>query len=155
MKGLFILLPVLFIFGCSAFLKGEEPNKNHYLHSHSLLNEKKYSDAAAGFRSFVEKYPEDELADDAQFFLAYTFAYHANEHRDYEKALAEFKKLLEKYPKSYWIKDAKNWMSKIEELLALKRETASLKEENEKLRNDIKRLMKTDIESEQKRKKIK
>ncbi|MBI5180254.1 MAG: tetratricopeptide repeat protein [Nitrospirae bacterium] len=136
-------------------MRSAEHKNEQYLHNHTLFNQGKYADALTGFSGFVEKYPDDELANDAQYFLAYAFVYYANKDRDYEKGLAEFKRLLVKYPKSYWVKDAKNWIFQIEKMLSLKGEIASLKEENEKLRNDINRLMKTDIESERKRKKIK
>lgn len=145
LSGIFL---VIVIAGCGAYLRSAEHKNEQYLHNHTLFNQGKYADAIAGFRGFVEKYPDDELADDAQYFLAYTLVYYANKERDYEKGLAEFRRLLVKYPKSYWIKDAKNWAFQIEEML-------SLKGENEKLKKDIKRLMKTDIEMEKKRKKIK
>ncbi|MBI5180933.1 MAG: tetratricopeptide repeat protein [Nitrospirae bacterium] len=152
---LIIFFTLLLSTGCSAYLKQDEPNKKHYLQSHALFNEKKYAEAAEGFRSFVEKYPDDELADDAQYFFAYTLSYYDNKDKDYEKALAEFKRLIVKYPRSYWIKDAKHAIAQIEEILKLKDEANYLKLENEKLKLDIKKLMRTDIEIEKKRKKIK
>lgn len=156
MKQVLIFFFILLLSaGCAAYLKQDESNKKHYLQSHAFLNEKKYADAAAGFRSFVEKYPDDERAADAQYFLAYTLSYYDNKDKDYEKALAEFKRLIVNYPKSYWIKDAKNSKAQIEELIKLKDETNYLKLENEKLKLDIKKLMRTDIETEKKRKKIK
>ncbi len=155
MKQLLIIFLILLSTGCTAYLKQEEANKKHYLQSHALFNEKRYAEAAAGFRSFVEKYPDDERAADAQYFLAYTFSFYDNKDKDYEKALAEFKRLIVKYPRSYWIKDAKHAASQIEEILKLKDEANYLKLENEKLKLDIKKLMRTDIEIEKKRKKIK
>ncbi|MBI3354943.1 MAG: outer membrane protein assembly factor BamD [Nitrospirae bacterium] len=151
-SGIFL---VIVIAGCGAYLRSAEHKNEQYLHSHALFNEGRYAEAAAGFLNFVEQYPDDELADDAQYFLAYTLIYHANKDKDYGKALAQFKILLVKYPKSYWIKDAKNWVSQIEEILSLKNEVAGQKAENEKLKKDIKNLMKTDIEMEKKRKKMK
>jgi tetratricopeptide (TPR) repeat protein len=151
-SGIFL---VIVIAGCGAYLRTAEHKNEQYLHNHTLFNQGKYADAIAGFRGFVEKYPDDELADDAQYFLAYTLVYYANKDRDYEKGLAEFKRLLVKYPKSYWVKDAKNWVSQIEEILSLKNDVSRQKAENEKLKKDIKDLMKTDIEMEKKRKKMK
>ena len=155
MKQVLIIFLILLSANCAAYLKQDESNKKHYLQSHAFFNEKKYADAAAGFQNFVEKYPDDELADDAQYFFAYTLAYYDNKNKDYEKALAEFKRLIVNYPRSYWIKDAKNGKAQIEEVLKLKDEANYLKLENEKLKLDIKKLMRTDIEIEKKRKKIK
>ena len=155
MKQVLIIFLILLSANCAAYLKQEEPNKKYYLQSHALFNEKKYGEAAAGFHSFAEQYPDDERAADAQYFFAYTLSYYDNKDKDYEKALAEFKRLIVNYPRSYWIKDAKHAASQIEEILKLKDAANYLKLENEKLKLDIKKLMRTDIEIEKKRKKIK
>ncbi len=55
-----------------------------------------YETARAGFQDFLENYPDHELAPDAQYFLAETYAA-ANEA---ETALTEYGRVLELYPDS-------------------------------------------------------
>ncbi|MES2984624.1 MAG: tol-pal system protein YbgF [Pseudomonadota bacterium] len=46
------------------------PNANaHYAAAFKLLNDKKYSDAAASFDTFVKKYPSDPLTSNAYYWL--------------------------------------------------------------------------------------
>ncbi len=46
------------------------PNANaHYSYAFKLLNEKKYSEAAASFDAFVKKYPSDPLTSNAYYWL--------------------------------------------------------------------------------------
>jgi tol-pal system protein YbgF len=55
-----------------------------------------YETARAGFDQFLEQYPSHELAPDAQYFRAETFA----EAGEFDRALGEYARVLELYPNS-------------------------------------------------------
>lgn len=55
-----------------------------------------YETARAGFDQFLVQYPSDQLAPDAQYFRAETFA----EAGDSEQAMVEYARVLELYPNS-------------------------------------------------------
>jgi tol-pal system protein YbgF len=55
-----------------------------------------YATARAGFEEFLGRFPNHELAPDAQYFMAETFA----NSEDPEAALAEYARILELYPNS-------------------------------------------------------
>ena len=55
-----------------------------------------YETARAGLDQFLEQYPSHELAPDAQYFRAETFA----EADELEEALVEYARVLELYPNS-------------------------------------------------------
>ncbi len=60
------------------------------------LRETRYADAAEGFASFLESYPDSAYAPNAQYWMAET--YYVT--RDFETALAFFNQLTEQYPGS-------------------------------------------------------
>ena len=47
--------------------------REHYNYAFRLLNQNKYDDAAASFKSFLKKYPKDPLAGNASYWLGETF----------------------------------------------------------------------------------
>ena len=55
-----------------------------------------YGTARSGFEDFLANYPDHELAPDAQYFLAETYAVEL----DRERALQEYSRVLELYPDS-------------------------------------------------------
>ncbi len=55
-----------------------------------------YNTARIGFEEFMVAYPADELAPDAQYYLAETF----REDEDVERAIREYSRVLELYPNS-------------------------------------------------------
>ncbi|MGD8496727.1 MAG: tol-pal system protein YbgF [Gemmatimonadales bacterium] len=55
-----------------------------------------YETARTGLDEFLSRYPQDELAPDAQYYRAETYA----ESGDQEKALEEYARVLELYPNS-------------------------------------------------------
>jgi tol-pal system protein YbgF len=55
-----------------------------------------YNTARAGFQEFLETYPADELAPDAQYYLAETY----REEEDSERAIREYRRVVELYPNS-------------------------------------------------------
>ncbi len=55
-----------------------------------------YATARSGFEDFLANYPDDDLAPDAQYFLAETYAAES----DAVRALQEYARVLELYPES-------------------------------------------------------
>lgn len=55
-----------------------------------------YNTARAGFQEFLETYPADELAPDAQYYMAETY----REEEDTERAIREYRRVVELYPNS-------------------------------------------------------
>lgn len=67
-----------------------------------LLRQGRYPQAETAFRQFLTDYPNSELADNAQYWLAET--HYVN--RDFEIALAGFQSVIENYPNSRKVPDA-------------------------------------------------
>ncbi len=55
-----------------------------------------YNTARSGFQEFLETYPADQLAPDAQYYLAETY----REEEDMERAIREYRRVIELYPNS-------------------------------------------------------
>jgi tol-pal system protein YbgF len=55
-----------------------------------------YGTARSGFQEFLERYPADELAPDAQYYLAETY----REEGDAGRAIREYNRVVELYPNS-------------------------------------------------------
>jgi tol-pal system protein YbgF len=60
------------------------------------------AEAMAAFRTFVKRFPNHELADNAQYWLGECF-YHR---KDYSMALREFRRVVEKFPRGNKVPDA-------------------------------------------------
>ena len=67
-----------------------------------LLRQGRYPQAEAGFKKYLAEFPDGELADNAQYWLAET--HYVN--REFETALAAFNQVLEQYPNSRKTPDA-------------------------------------------------
>jgi tol-pal system protein YbgF len=67
-----------------------------YERSNESLLRRRFDDAEAGFRSFVEKYPDHNLAGSAQYWLGETYYAQGN----YREAAQNFLKGYRQYPKS-------------------------------------------------------
>ena len=55
-----------------------------------------YETARGGFQEFLQMYPADELAPDAQYYLAETF----REEEELDRAVREYRRVVELYPNS-------------------------------------------------------
>jgi tol-pal system protein YbgF len=73
-----------------------EDEKAAYDRAFRALRETRYADAAEGFSSFLEQYPQSAYAPNALYWLAET--YYVT--RDFETALDYFDELLERFPDS-------------------------------------------------------
>ncbi len=75
--------------------QGETPESLYERSNESLLR-RQFSDAEAGFSTFLQKYPDHSLAGSAQYWLGET--YYAQ--GDFKRAAAHFLQGFKKYPKS-------------------------------------------------------
>ena len=76
--------------------------KAAYDQAFQALKELRYADAAEEFRSFLDRYPNSEFADNAQYWLGES--YYVT--RNYDIALTAFQELLDRFPESPKAPDA-------------------------------------------------
>ena len=79
-----------------------EAEKAAYDQAFQALKELRYADAAEEFQSFLERYPNSEYADNAQYWLGES--YYVT--RNFEIALTAFQDLLDRFPESPKAPDA-------------------------------------------------
>jgi tol-pal system protein YbgF len=70
--------------------------KAQYDAAYALFTNKKYKEAREKFELYLKTYPQDELADNAQFWIGETYY----REKDFEGAILSYETLLKKYPKS-------------------------------------------------------
>ncbi|MFZ5905841.1 MAG: tol-pal system protein YbgF [Nitrospirota bacterium] len=68
----------------------------HYDAAYTLFTNGKYSDAREKFELFLRTYPQNELTDNAHFWIGETYY----REKDFESAILSYETLLKKYPKS-------------------------------------------------------
>ena len=113
----------------------------------ALFQEGKYADAVGQYRKLA-KSGQKQVAETAQFQLARALAFYKNPGRNYAEAVVEFKLFIKRYPSSHLKEEASNWNFIIEQYF-------SMKSENGKLREDIKKLVDIDIDVGKKQRQIK
>jgi tol-pal system protein YbgF len=69
---------------------------SQYEEAYDAFKDKKYKEAREKFETFIKEFPQDELADNTQFWIAET--YYAE--KDFEAAILAYEAVLKKYPKS-------------------------------------------------------
>ena len=67
-----------------------------------LVRAAKYADAIAALRTFVQRYPRHDYADNAQYWIGEAFY----AQKDFSHALAEFRATIETYPRGNKVPDA-------------------------------------------------
>ena len=77
-------------------------DRDNYQAAFELLKEQRYEPAASAFEQFLITFPESELADNAQYWLAES--YYVTQ--QFDKALGEFEVVISKYPNSRKVPDA-------------------------------------------------
>lgn len=77
-------------------------DRDNYQAAFELLKEQRYEDAGMAFEQFLVSFPESELADNAQYWLAESHYVT----QVFEQALAEFGVVISKYPDSRKVPDA-------------------------------------------------
>ena len=90
-----------------ALLPGQLPvpggsDRDNYQAAFELLKEQRYEPAALAFQQFLVSYPESQLADNAQYWLAES--YYVTD--QFENALKEFEVVINKHPRSRKVPDA-------------------------------------------------
>lgn len=77
-------------------------DRDNYQAAFELLKEQRYEPAAMAFQQFLVTYPESELADNAQYWLAESHYVT----QMFDEALAEFEVVITKFPRSRKVPDA-------------------------------------------------
>ena len=90
-----------------ALMPGQLPvpggtDRENYQAAFELLKEQKYADAGTAFQQFLVSFPESQLSDNAQYWLAESF-YVTNQ---FDQALQQFEVVLSDYPRSRKLPDA-------------------------------------------------
>lgn len=81
---------------------GGRSERGDYQAAFDLLKEGRYAEAASGFTTFLATYPDSELRDNAQYWLAETFYVR----QDFTTAVTAFQEVIASYPASRKIPDA-------------------------------------------------
>ena len=76
--------------------------RDNYQVALELLREERYDQSAASFQQFLVAFPNNELADNAQYWLAESF--YASD--QFEQALQDFEVVINRYPRSSKVPDA-------------------------------------------------
>lgn len=77
-------------------------DRDNYQAAFELLKEQRYEPAAMAFQQFLVSYPDSQLADNAQYWLAES--YYVTQ--QYDQALGEFEKVINSHPRSRKVPDA-------------------------------------------------
>ena len=77
-------------------------DRDNYQAAFELLKEERYDMAAASFKEFLAAFPNSELVDNAQYWLAES--YYASD--NFEQALQDFQLVMDLYPRSSKVPDA-------------------------------------------------
>ena len=77
-------------------------DRDNYQVAFELLKEERYEMAATAFKQFLVAFPDSELADNAQYWLAES--YYASD--KFEQALKDFEVVINNYPRSRKVPDA-------------------------------------------------
>ena len=77
-------------------------DRDNYQAAFELLKEQRYEPAAQAFQQFLKTYPDSELADNAQYWLAES--YYVTQ--KFEQALSSFQTVINEYPRSRKVPDA-------------------------------------------------
>lgn len=77
-------------------------DRDNYQAAFELLKEQRYEPAAQAFKQFLTTYPDSELADNAQYWLAES--YYVTQ--KFEQALSSFQAVINDYPRSRKVPDA-------------------------------------------------
>lgn len=77
-------------------------DRDNYQAAFELLKEQRYEQAAMAFKQFLVSFPDSQLADNAQYWLAESHYVSG----DFQKALGQFKVVVEKFPRSRKVPDA-------------------------------------------------
>lgn len=77
-------------------------DRDNYQAAFELLKEQRYEPAAMAFQQFLVSFPDSQLADNAQYWLAESYYVTA----DFDEALTQFSVVVNDYPRSRKVPDA-------------------------------------------------
>lgn len=77
-------------------------DRDNYQAAFELLKEQRYDAAAAAFKQFLATYPDSQLADNAQYWLAESYYVTGQ----FDEALSEFEVVINDHPQSSKVADA-------------------------------------------------
>jgi tol-pal system protein YbgF len=77
-------------------------DRDNYQAAFELLKDQRYDDAATAFHRFLTTYPDSQLADNAQYWLAES--YYVTE--QFDEALQQFTAVIDRHPRSRKVPDA-------------------------------------------------
>jgi tol-pal system protein YbgF len=77
-------------------------DRDNYQAAFELLKEQRYEPAAMAFQQFLVSFPDSQLADNAQYWLAES--YYVTD--QFEKALEQFQLVISRFPRSRKVPDA-------------------------------------------------
>lgn len=77
-------------------------DRDNYQAAFELLKEQRYEPAAMAFGQFLKSFPDSQLADNAQYWLAESYYVTA----EFDEALREFQVVVNDYPRSRKVPDA-------------------------------------------------
>jgi tol-pal system protein YbgF len=78
------------------------PDKLLYDNTYAIYQEGRYEEAIEGYRDFLKKYPESDLADNAQFWIGECYM----ALKQFEKAILSYQEVIVKYPKGNKVANA-------------------------------------------------
>jgi tol-pal system protein YbgF len=81
---------------------GEVDAVKLYRQSFQILGQGKHDEAAEGFREFLRRFPNHDLADNAQYWLGEC----AYDRKDYSTAVREFRRVVERFSRGNKVPDA-------------------------------------------------
>lgn len=74
----------------------------HYQRHYAALRAGDHAAAIAGFRAFVEQYPQHDYADNAQYWLGEAYY----DQKDYKRAMREFRRVVKNHPRGNKVPDS-------------------------------------------------
>jgi tol-pal system protein YbgF len=77
-------------------------DRDNYQAAFELLKDQQYEQAASAFKQFQSSYPDSQLADNAQYWLAES--YYVTQ--KYDEALRHFEVVIDNFPRSRKVPDA-------------------------------------------------
>lgn len=83
-------------------LKPSRDPEKLYQYARNLLLEQDFAKALTLFQTFIDKYPQDELADNAMYWMGECYYSMGS----FEKAIDTFQELVTRYPKGIKVPDA-------------------------------------------------
>ncbi len=78
------------------------PDKLLYDNTYAIYQEGRYEEAIEGFKDFLKKYPESDLADNAQFWIGECYM----SLKQFEKAILSYQEVIKNYPKGNKVANA-------------------------------------------------